>query len=362
MRIDEITLYAGQMPVKVLFSYGTMACFNFLILEIRSEDAVGYGESMTPVPVGFTDYLQGLIGADARRLDNLLPRSFTAPLVRIAHESVSIALHDLVARRAGLPLGTLLGGMAATEIPLMPCIFPQNPDEAGELAAKWRQCGFRHLKTKLLGRFSEDVARVKAIRAAVPDLVTLQGDANCGYQSLEVCVKVVKALEEAGLDIFEDPMAGLPEKYADLRRRLGGCRVKIMIDEFARTSKLLVRTLKANAADVVNIHPDQPGSLTAARRNIQLAQSFNVPVLLCGTGYTGIGSIAYQQLAAALLPGMPCGELGGFWDHGMPASSCTHHFPVKDGHITFDPAVPGTGAAFDEEAMRPYIETRRVFH
>ncbi len=361
MQIDSVTLYAGRMPVKVLFSYGTLTAFDFLIVRLRAGAYEGLGEAMVPVPAGFPGYLSRLIDADAGLLDRLLPETFSEPLERIAYESVSMALHDLVARASRQSLAALLGAESVRELSLMPCIFPASPKEAGEQARAWRQRGFRYLKTKLSGAFDEDFGRIQAIRESAPDLVMLQADANGGYTGLTDAVRAVGVFGDAGLDLFEDPMAGGAEEYAELRRRCRGGRAKIMVDELARETGILEQALRCGAADAVNIHPDQPGSLTLVRKHIGMAGEFGIPVFIGGTGYTGIGSAVYWQLSAALLPGQPCGELGGFLDHGMPVGSALTGNAVKDGVMYFDSALHGSGAIFDYEAMKPFIASHATW-
>ena len=78
--------------------------------------------------------------------------------------------------------------------------------------------------------------------------------------------------------------------------------------------------LQKGSADIIGIHPDQPGSMSRVIQHVHLAESFGVPAVIGGTGYTGIGTAAYQHITAAATPGGRCGELGGVFDHGMPRS------------------------------------------
>lgn len=339
----------GRMPVRLLFSYGAVDAFDFQIVRLRAGDAEGLGEVIVPHHPFLDEVLAGLIGADPRGLDALLPVRADA-VERIVCEAVSIALYDLVGHLAGLPLYVLLGGTIRTRVPLMPCIFPQDAHEAGCSAATWFQRGHRHLKTKLVGRFEEDLARVQAIRAIAPEGAVLQGDANEGYATLDDAQQAVEQLGRAGLDIFEDPLRGDATAYAALRRHCSDDRARIMIDVLARTTTDLSAALQAGAADMVGIHPDQPGTLSRALFHARLAKAMEVPVVIGGTGYTGIATAAYQHLSAVATPGGPCGELGGAFDHGMPRHMATAPLPMEAGCVLL-PDTPGMGISLDEDVL-----------
>lgn len=361
MKIEKITLYCGKMPVKVLFSYGTLPTFSFLIVNLSGGGLSGWGEAMVPLPESMAPFLKNLIGIDGNELDNLLPKTFESPLERIAYEGVSMALHDLAAREKGISVRKLLSPGAADSLALMPCAFPVNPQDAGLTAAKFAEQGFRHLKIKLIGDLQEDLQRIKAVRAAAPSLELLQADANCGYKTLDDACEAVKLFGDAGLDYFEDPLQGSPDDYRRLRERCRGGRAMVMIDEFARTPETLQDALERNAADIINVHPDQPGSFSTVRKQLAIARKFNVPLTIGGTGYTGIGSGAYWQLCAALLPESPCGELGGFFDHGMPVNSARMKHTMTNGVLHFDSASVGCGTDLDVEAITPYVEEVLTF-
>jgi L-alanine-DL-glutamate epimerase-like enolase superfamily enzyme len=355
--IEKIRIDWGEIPVHLTFSYGNVNRFPFLIARIYTRDFHGIGEVLVPPNDFINAFLPSLIGCDARGLDTLLPVT-EKDLDRMLCESISIALYDLVGRIFGLPVNVLLGGKKNTCVPLMPCIFPDNPDEAEKKAEYFFSCGYGYLKTKLSGNLNEDIRRIKSIRRVLPKKIILQGDANEGYKSISSARKAVEELGKTGLDIFEDPLQGGVEEYYNLRKELNGRGAKVMVDELARRTSDLVAVLKIGAADVISIHPDQPGSLSRALHYARLAQTFSVPVAIGGTGYTGIGTAAYQHLTAVATPDGPCGELGGFFDHGMPCSLVKQPLPVKDGYVIL-PDTPGIGVELDENALAKFATGKK---
>ncbi len=335
------------MPVDVHFSFGAPETFPFTIVRLKSNQLQGLGEVLTAPSEALKKAAASLIGADARRLDGLL----TGPWDNIhqaRREAFSIALYDLVGQAAGLPLHALLGGARRTTVPLMPCIFPQSVKHAGQRATELVAEGFRALKVKIFGKLEGDLAIIQTVREALGDDGYLQADANKGYAAAEVSTETMKALEQAGLDTVEDLIDG---DLDDLRALRGCSSVKIMPDEPARTLQGIAEILQAGAADVINLHPNQQGTFSEAKARYWTAAAFGIPALVGGTGYCGVSTAAYQQLAAVIGLDGPCGELGGAFDHGMPEDLVKNPLTVRDGQLIL-PQTPGLGVELDEEALQ----------
>ncbi len=359
-RIDRIDLHWGHVPVDLHFSYGHVQQFAFTIFRLGAEGHEGVGEVLLQPESSWLKRIDDLVGLDPRRLDALLPADTTSDGDRIFQEGLSIALHDLVGQISGLPLHALLGGKRRDQVPLMPCVFPTSAQDAGQAAELFLGQGFKHLKVKLVGNLDEDRARTEAIRAVAPEDLVLQGDANEGYETLDTATQAVKALGDAGLDLFEDPLKGDVPSYRRLREACDGSRAKVMVDALARRTADLVQVLRQNAADVINIHPDQPGSLSRVMEHARIVQAFGVPVSIGGTGYTAVGTAAYQHLTSVVSAEGSCGELGGAFDHHMPQHLVTEQLLMKDGAVSI-PDTPGLGVRLDTEALSRYEEGHRAW-
>lgn len=349
--IEEIDLFSGQIPVHCRFSYGSIDHFRFSVVRVRSGETSGWGETLVPGSEPVVAALHRLLGADARELDALLADEL-AGVQDIRLEAISIALHDLVARRSREPLHKLLGRQARTSIPVVPCIFGDGPAEAARAASDFVRVGVRHLKAKLVGDFDHDLATIKAIRAAVPDEISLRGDANNGYDTASAKNGVLGKLKHAGLDVIEDPCEASPNEYAQMR---GPDHPLIMVDFAARSIRKLRTLLEQGAADVVNLHPCQQGSLTQARERDALCREFGVPTFVGGTGFLGIGTAAYHHLAAVIGLEEPCGELGGNFDHGMP--KVWRSVQIESGSVRLSDQ-PGIGFEPTLAPLLPFIVDR----
>lgn len=352
--IEEITLHAGKGRCQVRFSYGSQDYFHFTLVQIRSGSVTGAGEGLGEGIDRIEANARALLGKDALALDSLLA---DAPeQENTATEAVSLALYDLVAKAAGVPLAALLGGPARRRVPLMPAIFPTDAADAAAKAGRFHEEGFGAVKFKMMGDLDEDLANLDAIRGEVGKGTIIQGDANCGYRDRDALIKALPRLEAAGLDVFEDPLQG---SLADYAQFVGKSAVKIMIDAGARSESAIRDILEARCCDIINQHPCQQGGLGRALRQSHAAELMGIPTMVGGTGFFGIGTAAYHHLASVIGLSMPCGELGGFVDHGFPARLVKTPLAIRAGTVEI-PDTPGIGVEIDQRSLRRLATEERT--
>jgi L-alanine-DL-glutamate epimerase-like enolase superfamily enzyme len=138
----------------------------------------------------------------------------------LALSALDIALWDLKARRANLPLWRLLGGFDRS----VPCyaggidldlsiedLLKQTDDNLGK--------GFRAIKMKV-GRpdLASDVARVRAMRDHLGEGLPLMADANMKW-TVEAAIRAAKAFQPFDLIWLEEPT--IPDDVPGHRRILG---------------------------------------------------------------------------------------------------------------------------------------------
>ena len=346
MKIHKVILHLGRMPVKVRFSYGVPREFSFVVARVFAGKHEGTGESVGGAHDNLEPLARSLIGQDVGRLDGLLGEApyscgpwpeFRSNVMR---ELLSMALYDLVARIHGIPFHLLLGGARRDRIPLMPCIFPESPGAAAETARYFLDQGFKSLKVKIFGDLPGDVKIIREIRRVMP-AGFLQADANLGYKLPAQRRKVLTQLAEAGLTVAEDPFAATLDDYgiicAEFKAPL------IMLDAPTRAWKGIHETTAKKAAHVVNLHPNMQGTFSEILGRAAVAKASGIPVMIGGTGYTGVGAFAHAQAASVLGLEFPYGEICGVRDHGMPESTSLPMLPVRDGefHVTNEPGHGG---------------------
>ncbi|MBZ2199709.1 enolase C-terminal domain-like protein [Occultella gossypii] len=136
--------------------------------------------------------------------------------------ALDFALHDLVAKDAGVPVHELLGGRGETSVPcysgaiyfddLDPDDVPRGVSAVLENCASDRDAGYRAFKLKI-GRghrwmdaeagFARDVEVTRAVREAYPDARILV-DANNGFSPLET-IRYLRAVADCDLYWLEEP-------------------------------------------------------------------------------------------------------------------------------------------------------------
>jgi L-alanine-DL-glutamate epimerase-like enolase superfamily enzyme len=205
-----------------------------------------------------------------------------------ARAAVDLALHDRLARAAGQPLHALLGLPRPAGRPSAITVSLGDADSAHARALELRP--HRVLKIKL-GR-ADDVARVRAVRAAHPD-ATLYGDANAAW-SAEQAVRAIELLAELGLTLIEQPTG------ADDIRALGFVQARsaipVIADESFQSATDLDRLAEAGVGGV-NVKLMKLGGVSPAVGVLHRARELGLRTLLGCMIETAIGVTAAAHLA-----------------------------------------------------------------
>ena len=187
----------------------------------------------------------------------------------------------------------------------------------------------RSIKIKLTGELDLDIARVKAIRAARPD-VWIGVDANRGF-SIGDLDALVEAMLAAGVSLIEQPLARGRE--ADLDGY--GSPIPLAAYESALTLEDVVG-LKGRF-DVFNIKLDKCGGLTEGLMIAAAARDAGLGVM--------VGCMVCSSLGIA--PGFVLGQLCDLSDLDGPIFLKQDRSPAtvyRDGTVWCDDAIWGVGA------------------
>jgi L-alanine-DL-glutamate epimerase-like enolase superfamily enzyme len=240
-----------------------------------------------------------LDGADPADLLQLTGRVRAAVVGNhAAKAAVDVALHDLAARRSGVPLVVLLGGTRL----VVPTDVTLAAGDAASLAAAARQRtleGFTALKLKVGTDAEQDAARVLAVREAVGPSVAIRLDANQGWTPREA-VRVISRLEDAGADVelVEQPVVAAD--LAGLGWVTDRVHTPVMADESVFGVRDLVEVIRRHAADLVNVKIAKAGGLVPARTLLELAHEHQMGTMVGSMMETGVGVAAAASLVAAV--------------------------------------------------------------
>lgn len=271
-------------------------------------------------------------------------------MTRFALAAIDIALWDILAKHAGVPLYRLLGG-CRDRIPAYGSGINMHLD--GEPLLDQMQGmlsrGYRALKMKV-GRHDseEDVQRVAAVRRLIGPSVRLMLDANQKWTAGEAIRRaaLLRPFDPFWLEepLLADDRAG----HAHVRRGTG---VPIAVGETLYTLYEFADYIRAGAVDIVQADIPRVGGFTEWMKIARLAESFNLPV----------APHFMMELSVHALCGVPNGLIledlqgGSLTDLGILAEPIR----VVNGELA-PPARPGHGILFDPAALRPYEVTGKV--
>jgi D-galactarolactone cycloisomerase len=226
IRIDCIETFVYRYPLAapVQTSFGTMLDRPMLIVRLRDTDGVeGYGEVWCNFPAIAAEYRAGLIDCvigplflgsvfetPAQMFDQL--QKMTHILAIQAGEigpfssclaGIDVAMHDLAARKAGLPLYKILGGTNAIVPVYASGIGADRPErEVDRLQSE----GYDAFKLKIGFDATKDLANIKRLRTLLSGGEPLAVDANQAW-SLVGAISAMREFDGIDLAWVEEPLA-----------------------------------------------------------------------------------------------------------------------------------------------------------
>lgn len=302
-----------ELPLTHPFTIarGTMDAAENVIVRIEDDDGnvgVGgaapsahYGENADTVEAvmpRLLDVVERVGDPHAlQRIEAEMERTINRnPAARCA---VSIALHDLAARRVDLPLYQYWGLDAEQTLDTSFTIGIDDPDVMAEKTRGAIEAGYSTLKIKL--GTDRDQELLESVRNAAPD-ATIRVDANEAWSPREA-VQKIEFIADYGVEFVEQPVAAEnPEGMAFVRQRSA---LPIAADESCITLEDIPRI--AGAADIANLKLMKCGGLQEAIRMIHAARAQGMDVML-GCMIESNASIA---AAAHLVPLLDYADLDG---------------------------------------------------
>lgn len=209
---------------------------------------------------------------------------------------VDVALWDLAAKRAGLPLFRYLGAYR-TALPAYASsqFMPAVEDYLAEVE-RYAALGVTAYKIHPSGDPRQHVDIARAVRAAAPDAVLMLDPALSDY-SLTDAVWVGRELERLGFHWLEEPFHdAYVGKYAELCRTLD---IAVCATEAAAGGPAgVAEFLRAQAADIVRADVSWKWGVTGTMKTMHLAEAFGINCEL-HTTLMGLMDLANLHVACA---------------------------------------------------------------
>jgi len=300
MRIDfRIVELRKRYPLSI--SRGTSTGSNNLFATVESEGVQGLGECApgTGHDDNLADLAQSQLEDLAAQLDSEVSPCFAYRLARErgleppAIAALDMALWDLLAKKAGLPLYRLLGLDRSSPITSV-TIGINPPDVVRERSLEvLRRTDAKALKVKLGSADGPDADKeifLSAKEAASTCGAMIRADANGGWNP-EVAVVMMRWLAENGCQYIEQPLAKGQE--AELPRLFEHRPLPIFVDESVHFSEDVPPISKC--VDGVNIKLMKCGGITEALRIIATARAHGLQTMI---GCMGESSVAISAAAS----------------------------------------------------------------
>lgn len=218
-----------------------------------------YGASLEAVKANLDRFAKLVVGRDSRRIAAIL-----ADLDRNvvgnnqAKSGIDCALHDLLARRLGVPLCELFGGPAVTEFSTLRILPIKSPAGMAANARALVDKGVRHLKIKVHGTVEEDVACVAAIREEVGKDIRLTIDANQSYAP-KSAVTAINLMAPFRIDLVEQPVSA--SDLRGLKLVTEAVSVPVEADEAASSLERVMMLVRERLCDAISLKIPKLGGL-----------------------------------------------------------------------------------------------------
>ncbi|WP_149273522.1 mandelate racemase/muconate lactonizing enzyme family protein [Pareuzebyella sediminis] len=221
---------------------------------------------------------------------------------------VDMVLHDLISKKADVPLYKFLGGHRKS-IPTSITIGILSVEDTLRQAKEFWNQGFTILKIKGGNDLREDIEKMERLHEVLPE-ATLRFDGNQGY-SVADSVAFVKATGRIGIEIFEQPTK--LEKEERLGEVTDQVDVPVMADESIKTLTDVFRLAQNERVDMVNIKLMKVGGIFEGMHINSVAKSAGIESMVGCNDECALGISAGLHFALSR-PNIKYADLDGHLD------------------------------------------------
>jgi mandelate racemase len=262
-------------------------------------------------------------------------------IVRMAIAMFDVAAWDALARAAGKPLASLLGGAPRAVPAYNSCGLglKEDPGAVADEAEKLLAGGFRAIKLRLgYPTLDADIAAARAVRSRIPAHIALMVDYNQAL-TVEEAIRRGRALEGEGVYWIEEPIRH--DDFTGCAEIARALATPVQIGENFSLPHDMERALAAHACDYVMPDLERIGGVTGWRRAAGLAAAKGMQM----------SSHLYPEVSAHLLAVTPTAH----WLEYVDWANAIVEEPLRvvDGAAILD-SRPGNGLAWNQEAIRRY--------
>ena len=238
MRISAVDVYSLRVELEEPFAFSqfTHAHRESMLVRIRTDEGLeGWGEAYGPAALTGAAaerfFKPILLGRDPRDVDSLWALLYGRSLdygqkgvMLAAISAIDIALWDVKARAAGVPLYRLLGGEEVASIACYATGFYFTEREPLETrfereARRYVSEGFTAMKVKVGLGVERDAELVRHVRGVIGPDPRLMIDANHAYTPIQAAA-LCRRIEDVDVHWFEEPVSAIDvDAYLELKAK-----------------------------------------------------------------------------------------------------------------------------------------------
>ncbi len=365
-RIISVSVTAARVPLDKItyFSNRAVSHRDYGLVKIASDsgaEGIGFcyvgtrgGELM---PLAVAKLLAPLlIGRDPLDVESLWLELYQevllqgrAGIVMRALSILDIALWDLNARSASLPLHKYLGASLSDSVAAY-CsggyyLDGKTPDDLAAEMAHYVSLGFKAVKMKI-GRLSprEEEDRVRAVRERIGPDIALMMDANNAWKDVVEALQTVRRLEKYAPFFVEEPFS--PDDIDSHAALARATSIPVATGEIEAGRWRHKELLDKKAAAVLQSDAAVCGGITEWRRIAAIAAGYAIPMY----------PHWFHDLHAPLVAATPNARMVEFFRDNQVLNFrelLDRQLDFRDGRLMLHQA-PGLGFAFDEEKVRRF--------
>src|SRR3954464_9499859 len=331
LRITNVQAFPTSFPIpeanRVALGIGTAVKRDAVLVKVTTaQGLIGWGEAhhgrahTAVAKLIETTLKQLVLGLNANDVVSIWDRMYRFQLAShgmgagacLAMSGIDMALWDIRGKALGLPFYKLLGG-SRKAIPAYAgggSLGYQPPQKLIEEARKSLDQGYKAIKLRVGDAVPKDIERMRAVRKAFGDELTILTDANIGYE-LEDVRRVMPAMDELGIGWLEEPFPA--HDYRSYREAKSYGRTPLAAGENHYTRFEFDRVIEDGAITILQPDLSKSGGITECLRIAAMASALKLPVHP-HSSMTGLNHAATIHFLAAI-------DNGGYFEGDVSRSN-----------------------------------------